>query len=177
MTPTEVTEIVREARDKDIRANLAGANLAGASLAGANLRYVNLAGADLRYANLRYASLRDANLADANLAGANLLDANLWDANLLDANLCGADLRGAIIVGAKGLLHASCCWSRHGESGRQLLGVIIDNDPRYFCGCWSGTGDDLEQYIAKGKDEHKASRTVAYEFVSARLREMQEGEA
>lgn len=36
-----------------------------------------------------------------------------------------------------------------------------------FCGCFKGTFDQLEAYIAAGEDEHKASRIFAMNTLRA----------
>lgn len=120
-----------------------------------------------RRADLRGANLRNADLSDADLSYANLRYANLRNAALSNANLSNADLRGA-----EGILEAACEWTDHGECGRQLMCVLIDDSPRYYCGCFSGTEQELREYIAKGEEKLKASRTLAADFVSTRMTEM-----
>lgn len=107
-------------------------------LCGANLR-----GADLSEANLRYTDLRGADLREACLRG---------------ADLSGADLRRA-----RGLIYAQISFTGHGESGRQLLAVKIDEQVIFFCGCFSGTEADLRVYIENGEENLKASRIFALE--------------
>lgn len=154
-------------RRTDMReANLCRSNLCRSNLSEAYLREVNLQGADLSRANLFGADLFGADLRKADLRGVNLCDANLYEANLGGANLYGANLSGA------GIPYASCCWSAHGECGRELLGVVIDNTPVYFCGCFCGREEELRKYIADGKKEYKVSRTIAADFVSQRIKEM-----
>ena len=127
--------------------------------------------ADLSSANLRSANLYGANLYGANLYGANLYGADLSGANLRSADLSGAYLSGANLAGVKAVLYTQVAWTGHGECGRQLLGVVINGEPRYFCGCFQGTIKDLQDYIQSGKEEHKASRTKAFEFVQSCLDE------
>ena len=98
---------------------------------------------------------------------ADLHYADLHCANLSYTNLSGADLRGA-----NGILRAECSWTYHGECGRTLIAVFIDGVPRYFCGCFAGTEEELRTYIANGDCQLAASRTVAVDFVSARMTEM-----
>ena len=146
-------------------ANLRGADLRGADLRGANLRGANLSGANLRWANL----------SRANLSGANLSGANLRWADLSDANLSRASLHGAATAGCVGIIRASCSWTDHGESGRELLAVhhpAKDDQPAvtlYYCGCFLGDIEELRQYIADGDDRYKASRTLAADFCEARI--------
>ena len=165
------------------RANLYGANLAGANLAGANLYGANLAGANLDGANLA-----GANLDGANLYGANLYGANLDGANLAGANLYGANLAGASLDGARGVLQATCSWSDYGQRGRQLIAVYQfahGDKPAslvYHCGCFHGSEAELRAGIKVGKwdvadigdiaDEFRRTRTLAVDFVSARIAEM-----
>ena len=119
------------------------ANLCEADLCGANL-----CGADLRWANLKEADLRWANLNEADLR---------------DADLCGANLRGAI-----GLRYAQCSFSAH-EGGRQLTGVVIAEELRLFCGCFSGTLAELDAYIDNGEQGYKATRKLARDFIVAAI--------
>ena len=123
--------------------------------------------ADLRGANLRCANLRGADLSGADLSGADLRGANLRDANLSGADLSGADLRCAV-----GILRSECSWTDHGESGRNLLCVLVGSTPRYFCGCFAGTEGALRDYISNGDEKLKASRTIALDFCAARMAEM-----
>ena len=115
-------------------------------------------------------------MSDANLSGADMSKANLRGADLSRVNMCGANLRDANLYGANlseaDILYASCRWSAHGECGRELLGVVIDNTPVYFCGCFCGREEELRKYIADGKEEYKVSRTIAADFVSQRIKEM-----
>ena len=147
-----------------IDANLSGANLSDANLSGADLSGADLSGADLRWADLRWADLSDADLSGADLRGA----------NMSGADLRGADLRWANMSDAIGILRAECVWTDHGERGRTLLSVLVDSIPRYFYGCFSGTEDELRQYIASGEDALAKSRTIAVDFCSARMAEMME---
>jgi len=137
-----------------------------ADLSGANLRSADLYGADLRSVNLRSADLYGANLRGADLRSADLRGANLYGANLRSVNLSSADL-----AGVKRVRYAQVAWTGHGECGRQLLGVVINGEPRYFCGCFQGNADDLQEYIQTGLVTHKASRTKAFEFVQSCLDE------
>ena len=121
---------------------------------------------------LKGANLSGADLSGADLSGANLSGANLRWTNLRGADLSGADLSGADLRDAGGIMCAACYWSDHGESGRQLLGVIINRETRLFCGCFNGDKEDLIRFIASGKEQHKKSRTLAMQFVCARLEEM-----
>ena len=110
------------------------------------------------------ADLSGADLNRANLRGANLSGADLRGANLRGAHLSGADLREAV-----GVRHASAGGSGHGEAGRTLLCVVIDGEPRFFCGCFAGSTGALREYISKGAEEYRASRTLAMEFCLALL--------
>jgi len=135
-------------------------NLNGAILRGATFHKTQLAGAQLRNATLYRADLRDADLTGANLAGANLANAKLQGAIMLNANFAEST----------GIRWAVCGWFSHGEIGRILLGVIVNGEARYFCGCFSGTEAELREYISK--DPTLApSRIAALEFVAAKLKE------
>ena len=164
MTHDQIKETLRlhgmwlRYEDGGVRADLREANLSGA-----NLREANLSGADLRGANLRWADLSGADLRGADLSG---------------ASLSRADLRGAAMAGSIGVIRASCSWTDHGESGRELLAVhhqARDGQPAvtlYYCGCFRGTIESLRQYIADDEERHKASRTLAADFCEARIAEM-----
>jgi hypothetical protein len=164
-----------------------GVTLRGAKLYRADLSEAYLRGADLGRAYLGRADLRGANLSGANLSGANLSGAylgradlgraylrgaNLSGANLSGANLSGADLSGANLSGANGIRCAAATWSGHGECGRQLLAVADQDGPGvdiYRCGCFRGTWTQLVEYIERGEERHKASRTLTAEVVSMLL--------
>ena len=128
-------------------------DLCSADLRGADLRGANLHGIDLRGADLREADLSDANLRCIDLRGA----------DLRQACLRGADLSGADLRRARGLIYAQISFTGHGESGRQLLAVKIDEQVIFFCGCFSGTEADLRVYIENGEENLKASRIFALE--------------
>ena len=157
------------ADDGGKRANLCEADLCGAILWGADLRWANMKEADLRWANLNEANLRGVNLREANLRGVNLIGANLSAANLCGANLSGADLSRADLSGAVGLKYAQCSFDAHGESGRQLSGVVIAGELRMFCGCFSGTLAELDAYIDNGDERYKATRKLARDFIVAAI--------
>ena len=176
MTKEELEEVllshVKGRKDPSAgeRANLRDANLQDANLRDANLQDANLQGANLQDANLRFAVLRDANLRGADLQGANLQGANLRDANLRGADLQGANLQGANLAEARGVRFAQVAFAGHGERGRQLLAVVIGEEVKFFCGCFSGTEADLREYILHGDPHHHASRTLAADFVIAALK-------
>jgi len=120
--------------------------------------------ANLSWANLSLADLREANLREADLRGANLSGANLsW------ANLSGADLSGANLSGTTGIRYAQCSFDSHGENGRQLLGVVISDKLRLFCGCFKGTLEELDAYIDRGHDSYKSTRKLARDFIVAAI--------
>ena len=85
-------------------------------------------------------------------------------ANLSEANLSGADLRLAT-----GINYAQCSFIAHGECGRQLLGIIINGTLRLFCGCFSGTLEELDAYIENGEERYKPSRKLARNFIVAAI--------
>ena len=133
------------------RANLSGANLSGANLYGADLSGANLSGANLYGANLSGANLSWANLSGANLSGANLSGANLSWANLYK--------------------WAQVSFKGHGERGRMLTAYQQEETLEVFyqCGCFHGTAKDLIEYIAKGDEVYRKSRTIAFETVTMLL--------
>ena len=157
------------------RANLSGANLSGANLRAANLSGANLSAANLSAANLSAANLSRADLFGANLSGAYLGRANLSGANLRAANLSGANLSAAKLSAAKlswadlqevrGVQTAACHWSGHGECGRQLLAIALPEGLRFYCGCFSGSAEELRGYISSGHAVYAPSRTKALEFL------------
>ena len=151
-------------------ADLSGANLSRADLSGANLSRANLYGADLYGANLSRANLSGANLSRADLSradlyGANLSRADLSRANLSGANLSGANLYGANLYGEKIISTASVAFSGHGECGRTLLGIRTEKSVYLRCGCFSGSPEDLIEYIAKGDKKYKHTRGLALALV------------
>jgi len=93
-------------------------------------------------------AVKAANKAWANLSGADLSWADLSEANLSRANL-----------------HAftQIAFSGHGERGRML--TIIQRAkgaaPELFCGCFTGSVDDLRKYIANGAPQYRKTRTLA----------------
>ncbi len=144
---------------KGSHANLKGADLEnaylkGADLRGANLRGANLKGADLENAYLKGADLRNADLRNADLRGADLRNADLWNANLAESG---------------GIQYSQASWSQHGECGRMLIGVKINGEDVYFCGCFRGTLSELEEFIQGDEERYKQSRTMTMEFVSKTL--------
>jgi hypothetical protein len=64
-----------------------------------------------------------------------------------------------------GLSVAACHWSGHGECGRQLLAVALPEGLHFYCGCFSGSAEELRTYIAGGKAVYAPSRTKALEFL------------
>ena len=146
-------------------ADLRGANLSNADLRGANLRGADLGNADLSGANLSNANLSNADLSGADLRGVNLRGVNLYNANLSNANLRGANLANAQLSTSRGLNYAQCSFTGHGECGRQLTLVEINNELVFFCGCFRGTESDLRLYIEGGLPEYRESRLAAMNFL------------
>ena len=141
------------------------ADLSGADLRSADLRSAVLSGADLSGADLRSAVLSGADLSGADLSGAVLSGAVLSGADLSGAVLRSADLSGAVLSESSGIEYAQCSWTGHGERGRQLSAVRIAGEIVLFCGCFRGSVEKLEKYIANGDEKHRASRTRAMQFV------------
>jgi hypothetical protein len=149
MPPEKLKEVLSE-HVKWIR----GADLRDADLPGANLRGADLRGADLRGANLRGANLSDADLSGADLSGA----------DLSGADLRGADLRGADLSGGKFVARSTVQFSAHGEMGRELSAIKTDakeNAITLYCGCFTGTTEELRDFITKGKEKYARTRTLA----------------
>jgi uncharacterized protein YjbI with pentapeptide repeats len=140
------------------------ANLNGVNLSWTDLSETNLSGANLRGTNLSGLNLSWTDLSGADLSGADLRGADLRGANLSRAILSEADLRGAI-----GITYAQCSFSAHGECGRQLLAVVVGDEPRFFCGCFVGSLAELDAYIASGYAKHIVTRRLARDFVVAAL--------
>lgn len=179
MTKIELDEIIRKHKmwslgiGGGVRADLNGsslrnANLSDAFLSDAILRGANLRGANLSGASLVGADLRDAVLIDANLHGANLSGAILSGAYLDSANLDGANLRGADFSGlVNDPSYYSISWSGHGERGRRLHAVEQNGQLVFSCGRFSGSDDELREYIADGPAELAESRLRALETILA----------
>ena len=112
-----------------------------------------------------------ADLSRADLSGADLTSADLYRANLSRANLYGANLYRANLSGA---VHAwaHVAFMGHGECGRMLTAVVYKEgeEPVYQCGCFSGSLNDLEQYIRDGHEKYAASRTYAMRVVTEMLK-------
>ena len=141
-------------------ADLSGAKLKCANLSEANLTNVNLSKADLSDADLLYTILNGANLSKANLERA-----NLQNANLKDSKISGANFRVANLNSVKNLQYASCYFTRHGNEGKQLLAVKIDNEIILFCGYFKGNEAKFRERIEKGKKKYKTSRLIALETI------------
>ena len=133
--------------------------------------------ADLRGANLYAANLSRADLSRANLSVADLSGANLSGVNLSGADLRGADLRGANLSGTVGIRYAQCSFDSHGENGRQLLGVVISDRLRLFCGCFEGTLEELDADIDDEESRYKSTRKLARDFIVAAINAAKQEEA
>ena len=106
-----------------------------------------------------------ADLSEADLSGANLRRADLSEADLRWADLSGADLSGAV-----GITFAQVSFNWHGEIGRQLSAIKIDDAVVLFCGCFKGSEADLIEYIENGDERYKQSRTVALNVVMSLIK-------
>jgi hypothetical protein len=153
-------------------ADLTGGNLSGLNLSYAQFCHANLSGCSfsetvLTGANMASSRLYCADLTGANLRGTNFSGSNMYGSHLMDAVLIDADFMDANLSEARGIVYAQAAWSGHGECGRQLLAVRINNVDRYFCGCFEGTLKDLDEYIDEGETELKASRRLVRNFVAA----------
>ena len=87
-------------------------------------------------------------------------------ADLRSSNLRFSDLRSI-----NGIRWAVCGWSEHGECGRQLLGVIVQKEIVFYCGCFMGPEKELRTYIKEGDAVHKESRRKAMNFVLSCLKQ------
>ena len=63
-------------------------------------------------------------------------------------------------------------WTAHGECGRTLTALYHADAVNYRCDCFHGSESELREYIANGEEKYRASRTLALDFVSARMAEM-----
>ena len=124
-----------------------------------------LAGNGGKCANLSGAHLSGADLRSANLSGANLSAAQLSGAYLSGANLSAAQLSGANLSEVMGVKVAACHWSSHGERGRQLSAVLLPDGLRFYCGCFSGSEQELRSYIANGGAQYVENRSKALDFL------------
>ena len=117
-----------------------------------------------------------ASLVGARLDGASLDGASLDRASLVGASLVGASLVGASLVGARldrarldgaGHTWAQVSFKGHGEYGRMLTALVRKkgDEPELFCGCFTGSFADLEEYIAEGNPKLRRTRTLAMETV------------
>jgi hypothetical protein len=100
-------------------------------------------------------------LHGADLHGADLRTANLRTANLSNANLSNVNLSYVDLQMSTGLTFAQCAFTAHGACGRMLLGVVLNREVRFFCGCFSGSQAELEAYIAEGLPACAPSRRLA----------------
>lgn len=103
----------------------------------------------------------------ADLSRADLCGAVLSGAVLSGANLRGADLRRADLSGAIGAPpYYSISWGGHGERGRRLHAVMVNNELWFSCGCFEGGEETLRLYIeGEGEEEYKQSRLKALELI------------
>ena len=96
--------------------------------------------------------------------------ANLRRADLRRADLSGANLSGANLSVAVGITFAQVSFNWHGEIGRQLSAIKIDDAVVLFCGCFKGSEADLIEYIENGDEKYKQSRTVALNAVMSLIK-------
>ena len=82
------------------------------------------------------------------------------------ASLVGARLDRARLDGA-GHTWAQVSFKGHGEYGRMLTALVRKkgDEPELFCGCFTGSFADLEEYIAEGNPKLRRTRTLAMETV------------
>ena len=87
-------------------------------------------------------------------------------ANLAGAYLAGANLDGAYLAGA---VHrfAQVSFSEHGECGRMLSAVRLKEgeEIRLFCGCFTGSTQELRDYITTGAAHLRKTRTLALDTI------------
>ena len=151
-------------------ANLNNTKLSGATLINSKLSYADLYRANLAEADLSYAYLSNADLSYANLFGADLREtdlsfANLSFTNLGETKLTNTSFGGVNLNTVENLEYATCSFAGHGECGRQLLAIKIDDEIKLFCGCFEGNEAELREYIENHEEKYKASRLIALETV------------
>ena len=149
-------KVLFEADCPDLKTCVEQAVKSGATLSGADLFGANLSGATLSRADLFRADL-----FRANLSGATLFRANLSGATLSGANLTRADLTRAVHNWAQ------VAWKGHGECGRMLTAVQLkkDDEIQFFCGCFTGSEEELRKYIRSGESRLTYSRNACLEMV------------
>ena len=81
------------------------------------------------------------------------------------ADLSSADLSYANLQQIIGKQFSQVSFSGHGECGRSLIAIKENETVKLFCGCFSGTKEELIVYIEKGEEKYKKSRTLAMETV------------
>jgi uncharacterized protein YjbI with pentapeptide repeats len=104
----------------------------------------------------------------ADLRGADLMGADLRGADLRSAVLRGADLRSADLSGCNGMFsYAQVSFIGHGECGRTLTAIRRKEGdaPELSCGCFDGNTKQLREYIERGPDKYKKTRTLALDTV------------
>ena len=99
-------------------------------------------------------------IKEAYLLGANLLGADLREADLSGANLREADLREV-----NGVDCAQLNFSSHGEKGRRITAIKINEEILVICGCFNGTVSELRKYIDEGDESYRKSRILALDTV------------
>ena len=104
-------------------------------------------------------------IKEANLRGVNLREADLSGANLREADLSGADLRWADLSEVNGVDCAQLNFSSHGEKGRRITAIKINEEILVICGCFNGTVSELRKYIDKGAESYRKSRILALDTV------------
>jgi len=102
-------------------------------------------------------------VANAILSKIDLRGSNLRGSDLRESNLSGSDISGSNLSGSKGLKYAQMSFDGFGEVGRliTLADVNRDGNPIFFCGCFSGTNEELISYIESGNVNLKESRHFA----------------
>ena len=96
---------------------------------------------------------------------ADLREANLREADLREADLSGADLREADLSEVNGVDCAQLNFSSHGEKGRRITAIKINEEILVICGCFNGTVSELRKYIDEGDESYRKSRILALDTV------------
>ena len=91
--------------------------------------------------------------------------ADLRGANLREADLSEADLSEADLSEANGVDCAQLNFSSHGEKGRRITAIKINEEILVICGCFNGTVSELRKYIDKGDESYRKSRILALDTV------------
>jgi uncharacterized protein YjbI with pentapeptide repeats len=134
----------------------------------ADVSYSDFTDASLVESCFGGARLHEVNFTKANLTGASFLGASLEYSDFTGATITGASFALANLNGVTGLVWAAVGFNKHGECGRNLTAVVIDQVPHYYCGCFSGNQQAVLNYI-KRDSSLEDSRMLALKTVNKLL--------